>query len=431
MKSEKQPRYPLLKKVNIFAIFQSVINLFIYGLGKYGSYALVLIIAFLSFINFIIIVFTIFWYNLKHDKDTIIKETLKYKYLEYVKFIHCKRKGESSPKSGDVNGDEEKICDNTDINEPLSFLIFAINSLIGLLIYLYIILTIGLIFSAIILYTIPIIKIFIEDVDFDDEKLTPEYVKSLFTADMFIGIIIAIILQFVHKSLYSSNIHPILKNIQEYHDSFDKDIYDIKNKIFNIIDDDKKNEGFDFIKNLFDEYNRENTKDIIDKIKLQGDINQNDKNIEAEKIDKNKIILYFILYKHLYDEIPDTVKNKKPDLLTYFFGKKESSYISFFVDDRGIKLIDPSIYKEYSEVTDEIKKEIDGINFKLRQIPEFGNISANFITYSFIVFVVSVVSFIFHTNVMFANVTDEEKEKIQNIRNKFSNYLQRLRNPDE
>ena len=80
--NEEQLKYPLLKKVNIFAIFQSVINLFIYGLGKYGSYALVLVITFLSFINFMIIVFTIFWYNFKHDKDTIIKETLKYKYLE-------------------------------------------------------------------------------------------------------------------------------------------------------------------------------------------------------------------------------------------------------------------------------------------------------------------------------------------------------------
>lgn len=430
--NEEQLKYPLLKKVNIFAIFQSVINLFIYGLGKYGSYALVLVIAFLSFINFMIIVFTIFWYNLSHDEDTIIKNTLKYKYLEYVKFIHCKREGESSCSESNVNGDEEKYCDAADLNEPLSFLIFAINSLIGLLIYLYIILTIGLIFSAIILYTIPIVKIFIEDVDFDDEKLTPEYVKSLFTVDMFIGIIVAIILQFVHKSLYSSNIHPILKNIQEYHDSLDKHVYDIKNQIFTIdVVDDVKMKGFEYFKNMFDEYNRENDKDIINKIKLQKDIIKDDKTIKEVQINKHKLILYFILYKHLYDEIPDTVNNKKQDLLQYFFGKKESSYISFFVDDRGIKLIDQSIYKEYQDVTDEIKKEIDEINFKLRQVPEFGNISANFITYSFILFVVAVVSLIFHTNVMFANVTDEEKEKIQNIRNKFSNYLQRFRNPDE
>ena len=406
-------RNMFIKKVNIFAIFQSIMNLFFYGFAKYGPLLLVFIIAFLSILHLIIVIYTIFHDNLSQDEDTIIKDTLKYKYLQYVKYIHCKIKF-----SKDNNEDKDNECENN--NEPLSFMIFVINSLTSVLIYSYLILSIGLIFIAIILYLIPIAKIFISDVDFDDEKLTPEYIKSLFSIDMFVGIIIAIILQSVHKALYSSNIHPILLNIKEAHDSLDDFIL---NEIPKNLNEDIKNG----LKTALNNYDQDNLKSFEDIKKITYEETKDNLLQQITITSNNKFysyaITYFILYMHIYDKIPDT-NDRNKDVIKYFFNRKDSkdlketSYISFFVDKKGMSLIDKTSYLQYdipSEVLKEVDKNIDEVNFRLRQCPDFGNISTNFITHALIVCVVSVIAFVLHFKLFSSNISPEESEKIKQI----------------
>lgn len=125
-----------------------------------------------------------------------------------------------------------------------------------------------------------------------------------------------------------------------------------------------------------------------------------------------KLILY-ILYSHLYDNIPDTNVNALKTIIYYFFNpdnedEKDNpllndennlklSYVSFFLENKGIQLIDKELYQHLTEdasILQEVNTKIDNINAKLRDMPTTDGIVMDFVTLSIIICVVSIILFI-------------------------------------
>lgn len=128
---------------------------------------------------------------------------------------------------------------------------------------------------------------------------------------------------------------------------------------------------------------------------------------------KVKKLLVYILYSHLYDNIPDTNVNALKTVIYYFFNPDEEdekdnpllndennlklSYVSFFLESKGIQLIDKEIYQHLTEdasILQEVNMKIDNINAKLRDMPTTDGIVMDFVTYSIIICVVSILLFI-------------------------------------
>jgi len=138
-----------------------------------------------------------------------------------------------------------------------------------------------------------------------------------------------------------------------------------------------------------------------------------DINGSSDNETKVKKLIVYILYSHLYDNIPDTNVNALKTIIYYFFNpdnedEKDNpllndennlklSYVSFFLENKGIQLINKELYQHLTEdasILQEVNMKIDNINAKLRDMPTTDGIVMDFVTYSIIICVVSVILFI-------------------------------------
>ena len=154
-------------------------------------------------------------------------------------------------------------------------------------------------------------------------------------------------------------------------------------------------------------YKKDNKPSI--KAKLNGYLKPNIDN----KI-KRQIILCYVLYTHLYDNIPDTNTLALESIKEYFFEeatgteanatettkgveRPERSFISFFVASQEIKFIDKNDYRDLTSDDENLLKEIDDIvdnlNYQIRGIPDYGNITIEFFAYAIIQFLLSGILF--------------------------------------
>jgi|DEB0MinimDraft_4_1074332.scaffolds.fasta_scaffold08696_4 hypothetical protein len=414
----------------IFALLNIVFSGLMFITTKMGPLILLALIILISGINLMMILFQIFIDNMNIDDDTIIQDTLKYKMLEYVDYVQ------------DLLTDQNKT-------EPL-FQIFTVKTIISIIIYLYFgaIFTVLLMIFLILLITL--LPLFKENINIDTENLSEEKFKSHFTSDIFFGIIVGIVLQIIHKIFYSSLIHNKLLVIRQGYSNLDFYILSTLNSQFQLIKEDiiaaatdATNEGKEiaaekgkktFLLKLYDihkGYDKNNRTKIMQKIIEASKIGEN--------VDSNRMkagCMLFVLYSHLYDNIPDTNLSAQKKIQKYFFNvcKTETTddyeicsvdandkgslpYASFFLAKDGVSFIKKDLYKDLVDdaTTEYLDDIVENVNLKLREIPEFGNLYSEMIAFSSILFGVSVAFGILYYKVVRHFSSTDDKKKINMV----------------
>jgi len=409
------------KKFVIFKLLNILFTFLIYVATKIGPFIVLVLIALFSIINLLSVLITIFGDTLNIDDDTIIQDTLKYRMLKYVDYV-------------------QSILEGKNETEPI-FNIFIIKQFISAVIYMYFGAVFTLILMFIIIGILAIAPLFKSDLVTDTENLSEQKIKSLFTADIFFGLIAAIFLQLLHKLFYSSYIHQRLLNIKEGYNNLDYYILSTLNTQYSEYFPSTTNDGKEvpntekikFFKGLYEtveSYKKDNKNDVVSKI---VDLCKSDENIDNNKLKLG--FLTFVLYSHLYDNIPDTNTSAQKSVVKYFFkkinssttdvsnvletGDTELSFAAFFLEKEGIQFIDKTKYTNLLENTNtiyELDDIIDTINYKLREIPDFGNLSTEILAFSSILCAVSVTFAIVHYKLLQYFSTDNDKEKLNQLK---------------
>jgi hypothetical protein len=180
-----------------------------------GTYAAFIIIFLLCIANLIIFFIVIIYYFLiKNDSNAIFKDTLKYKFLDYVDFTLIHTNGNVFSSLSEQAG--KQLAKFNSSSEPF-FYLFLINFIITIIVLLYICLGLlyGLIFLA--LLFVMILKIWQRN-SFDAGKLKDESGTNIFlkhiVAPVWMGLLCAGIIFGLHHLIFKNYIFPQLRDVR-------------------------------------------------------------------------------------------------------------------------------------------------------------------------------------------------------------------------
>lgn len=311
----------------ISSVLKVIISLIRYIL--YGICVLILLFSILNIFSFLKIL--ILDYIRSTNKDMLIKDKLKYSLLQYADIFYMN------------DNDNEK----NEYKETL-FYIFNIYILYQLIVFVYIILFAIFFIAILFVFAITLfgsIGLGWKFDSFTDRFGGQIFVEIILKKDLFYAGILALILYFIYKYIFKDIILKRIRKVKDkiyeidsfidtelvaYSPNIDSDVYDIlKNRTKN---------------NANGESQRMN--EIITN-------NLNNNNIELAK----QNLVYYTLYSHVHNNIPDTNVDGIKLVNKYFFGDDkqnkysdeddgEITYISLMVNTLGFKFVDMQIYQE-------------------------------------------------------------------------------------
>lgn len=334
-----------------------------------AAYCVSLIIVFLSFVNVILYIGIVIYYFVKSNTDTTIKDTMKYKQLAYIDIM---------AQYVDVNVFSSMFspASTKNIKEPF-FYIYAMNYCIVVILAMYIVLLIVYVlcfivvmfFKVLVPLLLPNLKI--DSIDQENGNMFSKHTSDVY---VFIGFAFAVLLLLIYKIYFNNTIYPILNDIK-----------------YNVVMIDK------FIKESLSKGGSKIDENLYNILKSKGKQNLNGeyeevnalvmKNISDGKIEKaTQNLLFFTLYSHLYDQIPETNKSSIEMIKYYFFKDPKGenfdlnkpdeynqlSYISLMVDSKGITQV-PRVYEVlevYKSKDPGAKKAISDLNIIITQLDD-------------------------------------------------------------
>jgi hypothetical protein len=189
----------------------STVTFFAYT-GTYAAFIMITLLCIANLIIFFIVV--IYYFLIKNDSNAIFKDTLKYKFLDYVDFTLIHTNGNVFSSLSDQAG--KQLAKFNSSSEPF-FYLFLINFIITIIVLLYICLGLlyGLIFLA--LLFVMIIKIWQRN-SFDTGKLKDESGTNIFlkhvVAPVWMGLLCTGIIFGLHHLIFKNYIFPQLRDVR-------------------------------------------------------------------------------------------------------------------------------------------------------------------------------------------------------------------------
>jgi len=239
-----------------------------------------------------------------------------------------------------------------------------------------------------------------DSIDQENGNMFTQHIKEIF---VFLGLLFALLLLFIYKTYFGNIIMPTMKSIKRDIVAIDKFAKGSLNKGGDRIDEAL----YDILKNK----SKNNANGEYEKINtlVMKDINSGDTNKAEQKL------LFFTMFSHLYDQIPDT----NPDalkMIKYYFLKdpndgsklllntendiQDLSYISLMLASNSNSEA-PLIYKEldvfYSDdsnaknVIANVDKTIKDLNSKIHNCSEIKDTTLLFAIYILILVIISII----------------------------------------
>lgn len=334
-----------------------------------ASYCVSLVIFFLSFINVILFIWTVVYYFIKSNTDTTIKDTMKYKQLAYIDIM-------ARYVDTNIFSSFFSTTSTQKVKEPF-FYIYMMNYCIVIILAMYIVLFIVYIFCFIIVIFFKVlVPLLLPNIKMDSPQQGDGNIFNKHISDVyvFIGFAFAILLLLIYKIYFNNTIYPILNDIK-----------------LNIVLIDK------YVKEILTKHDTKIDEKLYNILKAKGKGNLNGeyeevnalvmKNIADGQIDKaTQNLLFFTLYSHLYDQIPETNKSSINMIKYYFFKDptndnydlnkpdeyNQLSYISLMVDSKGITQV-PRVYESldiYKSNDAGAKSAIKNVNILITKLDD-------------------------------------------------------------
>lgn len=398
---------------NRFNIFEGLNIIFsvTFPLAISISYILILAIVFLCIINVVLFIITGIYYLTKGSSDTILKDTIKYKLLNYVDYA--------------IDGIVTKTLEEdkkSKAKEPIFFL-FVINYFISIIFMIYIVLTIFYVGAFLMFLIVKIVLPFFseiksDNIDMEKDNLFIRYINF----KTFIGLVIAVLFFVLYHVFFVKYMHPKLSTVRSAIHKIDV-----------------------FIQQSISRYGKTISKDVLDVLKNKGKEdtmgayskmdNIIKKHFANNEYDKCKqAILLFTLYSHIYDKIPHSNQKALKLINYYFFNDPENqdddinvkeditselSYISLMTEENGISPVQ-KVYDnleifsmesgEAKKIIDDVENVIDELNKKLQGFPEFKDMFFVFGSYMMVMMVLAICSIVvFNVDISKAGDKGEKK----------------------
>lgn len=388
-----QPSINTDEKVQPFKINEIINNIFSvsFNVSMILIFFVVLAISLMATVNLLMLIVYVIYETVSWREDTIIKDTLKYKIIQYADFLS----GFSS-------------------QEPL-FMINTSASLISLIIMIYVFLVFICMLCIILYFTYTVLVPALYPNFLIDGSMSGKSFAQYISLALFAGLVFAIVLGVFH-TLY-------MNRIVQY------EVMSIKNKIVSI-DKTIKHQ----INSPDNKFNAELFDNLITKTKGTAYLSDFQKYVINDYKQKDyakaqQKIIMIILYSHLYDNIPDT-NPRALQLVNYYFFKEpyipaiemeinvddtsDLSFVSLLLDKNNVGGISDnllSITYDYfytgiekdaniQKVKDNVTRFFNNLNKELTSFT-FQNKLHLFIWYIVIFFVLTVIALYIYMRVVY------------------------------
>lgn len=307
------------------------------------AYMIIIYITILSHINLILYIVMNISYFVNSSESTIIYDTMQYKFFGYVDIIEeYSKTGKLKPHKSHDNSvaEENEEGENNDIQpgftkEPL-FYLFNILYAVIIIFLIYILLAVLYAVALLVVWFSKIVLSLAFGLKFDsytDENNENVFISVLGNIQVYVGLMAAIFIYIIFGLYIRTALFNRLNKTWFQVKEIDEFILNTElPKGGNNIDEElilaMKQEGKGDVNGRFN-----TVKEIVMKYVSSGNIQK------AEQC-----LLFFTLYIHLSDNIPDTNLESKRKISKYFFqGSEEGrhdrmlTFISLNVDSKGIK----------------------------------------------------------------------------------------------
>ena len=351
------------EKVQPFKINEIINNIFSvsFNVSMILIFFVVLAISLIATVNLLILIVYVIYETVSSREDTIIKDTLKYKIIQYADFLS----GFSS-------------------QEPL-FMINTSASLISLIIMIYIFLVFICMLCIILYFTYTVLVPALYPNFLIDGSMSGKSFAEYISVALFAGVIFAIVLGVFHTLYMNQIVKPEVMNMKKKIASIDKTI----KRQLNSPDNKFNAELFDnlIIKTKGTVYLSDFRKYIM------NDYKQKDYAKAQQKI------IMIILYSHLYDNIPDT-NPRALQLVNYYFFKEpyipiaemeindddtsDLSFVSLLLDKNNVGAIgDDLINYDFYTLETGMKQDVNIQKVRDNVIRFFNNLNKELTSFTF------------------------------------------------
>jgi hypothetical protein len=311
------------------------------------AYMIIIYITILSHVNLLLYIFMNISYFFNSSESTIIYDTMQYKLFGYVDIIlEYSKLGKLNHRNFDKAGDEDdegsEDNDNSEhgfTKEPL-FYLFNIQYMVIIIFLMYILMVVLYLVALLVVWFSKIVLTLAFGVKFDsytNEETKENVFQSVLTnVEVYVGLMAAVFLYIIF-GLY---VRTVLFN------RLNKTWYQIKNIDEFILNTELSNGGSKIDEDLILAMKQEGKGDVNGRYDTVKDIVL--KYINGGNMQKaQQCLLFFTLYIHLSDNIPDTNLESKRKIAKYFFqGSEEGqhdrmlTFVSLNVDSKGIKRLE-------------------------------------------------------------------------------------------
>lgn len=316
------------------------------------AYMIIIYIVILSHVNLLLYVFMNISYFFNSSESTIIYDTMQYKLFGYVDIIleysklgklnHSNVSNVSNDKVGDTNveGSEDDNDSQPGFTKEPLFYLFNIQYMIIITFLIYILLAVLYLVALLVVWFSKIVLTLAFGVKFDsytNEDTKENVFQSVLTnVEVYVGLMAAIFLYIIF-GLY---VRTVLFN------RLNKTWYQIKDIDEFILKTELPNGGNKIDEDLILAMKQEGKGDVNGRYDTVKDIVL--KYINGGNMQKaQQCLLFFTLYIHLSDNIPDTNLDSKRKIAKYFFQGSEDgqhdrmlTFVSLNVDSKGIKRLE-------------------------------------------------------------------------------------------
>ena len=381
-----------------------------------------IIIVVICIFNFIIFGFVIVREFLKDTSDTVLKDSFKYKLLQYVDYYS---RLQTDKPQGAINVAAESIAEvKASNNSEPYFYLMLINFLLSVMVIIYCILVILYLFGLIVYLLLNMLAMKssaanIQSVQ-ENDKGTNIFTKHLSIAT-FMGFLFVLLMYGLYALFFKNLIYYKLKTIR---DAIHKIDYVILKGL------DGLGSGIDMdLVNLLKNKGKENSNGAytIFNDYIMKSISKNDHNVTVN------LILFLTLYSHLYDNIPDTNTDAMKKIIEYFFVSPMEgnfavaperdltlTYISLMPLSKGITQV-KRIYENFDFYTIKnqdiiiIKRNLESkmneINNMILEFPEFVNTAHLFGGYLMIMMFFAVIFLWLYNHIIITSKKEDDLNK--------------------
>ena len=400
------------EQVQPFKINEIINNIFSvsFNVSMILIFFVVLAISLMATVNLLMLIIYVIYETVSSREDTIIKDTLKYKIIQYADFLS----GFSS-------------------QEPL-FMINTSASLVSLIIMIYVFLVFICMICIILYFTYTILVPALYPNFLIDGSMSGKSFAQYISVAMFAGLVFAIVLGVFHTLYINNIVKPEVMNIKKKIASIDKTI----KRQLNSPDNKFNAELFD---NLITK--TKGTAYLSDFRKyVMNDYKQKDYSKAQQKI------IMIILYSHLYDNIPDT-NPRALQLVNYYFFKEpyipaaemeinvndtsDLSFVSLLLDKNNVGAISDELinYDFYTgiekdanirKVRENVMRFFNNLNKELTAFT-FQNKLHLFIWYIVIFFVLTIIALYIYMQVVYKMSNGTFNKPMQELAGNITNGI--------